>query len=223
MKFYQIIVCILFSITAQSQFYTLEYQEKRNLEVPDNVRNNNPLLLQRVKEIVEEKRNTIYLTRVHTSPECIYSAIDSIYYESGFVNKQNIRTKHNIIEYFNKDKFIYIKDPYVGSNTYKVEPNNLNFKEYRDIKKRIGNFNCHKIDLEFLSDKFELWVTEETKAKGGPLVFSFLPYLIVEVQSDKKSFRLVKIKASPSPTKLCHAQFENIKSYKDYENRKSTR
>jgi len=221
MKYIYVSILILTSFNLYSQYYTLEYQEKRIIKIPDRVRDN-PLILEKVKEIVEEKSNTIFLTKVHVSPSCVYSRIDSIYYEKNFTNKHNIQTDYNIIEYYKKENSIYIKDPRFGVSTFQIKPDQIEIREYSDISKKVGSYNCHKMEVIYMSEKFELWVSDETKVKGGPIVFSFLPYLIVEAYSDKTSYRLISISDRLEKTKQCPDQFEKIQSYKGYEKKINT-
>lgn len=194
MKYLLVLTTILIGILAHTQTYSLEYIEKRPSVFPERLKDKPADLVKKVKEIITDSNNRIYLNKVFVSPECISSRIDSVYYEDDYVKNDKIRTDYVFQDYFYQNNKVYISDPRFEPDIFELTPNDLNIKEYPSIQKVIGHYQCHKVVVPYRSVNYEVWVTDSPKTKGGPMVFSILPYLVVEVNSDKRTYRLLNVK-----------------------------
>lgn len=205
------------STSSFSQDYVIEYKEQRKMKMPNT---DNPFVLKKMKEIVEEKNNTVYLNKTYKKDNCFYSTIDSIYYDNNFVNDLGISTTNNKIEYYIISKTAYIKDQRYGE-LFELNEEKINLKLYDDVK-TIDGYNCKKMTATYLKTEYELWVTDDIEYKGGPLVFSVLPYLVVEAKSEKRHFLLNTIINRKVSSVDCFLPNKRINPIADYEKRIGT-
>lgn len=204
----------LFTITsslAYCQAYIIEYEERRTVDMPDTT---NPFVLEKMKEIIKDKENTIYLNRTSKTNNGYYSTIDSMYYDKNY-NDAGISTTVNKIEYHTTSGASYIRDQRYDM-LFELAIDDLDIKTHKEHR-IINGYNCKKITATYLTAEYQLWVTEDKEARGGPMVFSLLPYLVVEAKSPKRHFTLRKIVKQETTKEDYSISDKKIKPIANYE------
>lgn len=57
-----------------------------------------------------------------------------------------------------------------------------------DEKKKIGNYNCQKAEVDYGGRKWIAWFTNEIALQEGPYIFHGLPGLIVKISDEKSDY-----------------------------------
>ena len=110
------------------------------------------------------------------------------------------------MEYNNKQLYIYKKNgndevlKYVFVpliyNTYAISIKEEFHWKIIEEKKKIGNYNCQKAEVEYGGRNWTAWFTNEIPLQQGPYVFYGLPGLIVKISDEKfdYDFELIQVR-----------------------------
>lgn len=136
---------------------------------------------------------------------------ESLFRSDKFRESDSLRAKRGWgngfdMEYNNKQLYVYKKNGNIEILKYVFVP--LIYSAYAipineefqwkitDEKKKIGNYNCQKAEVEYGGRKWNAWFTNEIPLQQGPYVFYGLPGLIVKISDEKFNydFELIQIK-----------------------------
>ncbi|RQO41544.1 GLPGLI family protein [Chryseobacterium sp. KBW03] len=110
------------------------------------------------------------------------------------------------MEYKNKQLYVYKKGGSRGVlkyvfvpliyNIYAIPVNEEFHWKIIEEKKKIGNYNCQKAEVEYGGRNWTAWFTNEIPLQQGPYVFYGLPGLIVKISDEKfdYDFELIQVR-----------------------------
>lgn len=192
-------VLLLFFITLS--VYSQNYAVTYNLEqVAKNI-----MLKTNIKTYLNGNGNySLYVEDFRNSSEVSSGASEMI----------KISTENNPTYYKELKKNITIYNDHVKFNFFNIKDSIglFNWKIEQETKK-ILNYNCQKASLNFRGRDFVVYFTSDIKVSDGPLKFTGLPGLILEVISDDAvaSFHYVAQSIRLDDVK---AEIKNIYGYK---------
>ncbi|MGV2449761.1 UNVERIFIED_CONTAM: GLPGLI family protein [Ralstonia mannitolilytica] len=116
-------------------------------------------------------------------------------WENGFDMEYNNKQLYVYKKNNNREIFKYVFVPLIHS-VYAIPINDELHWKIIEEKKKIGNYNCQKAEVEYGGRKWNAWFTNEIPLQQGPYVFYGLPGLIVKISDEKfdYDFELIQIK-----------------------------
>ena len=158
---------------------------------------------------------------------------ESLFRSDSFRRSDSLRAKRGFgngydMEYNNKQLYVYknseskeiLKYVFVPLifSTYAIPINEQFHWIISDEKKKIGNYNCQKAELDYGGRKWIAWFTNEINLQEGPYIFHGLPGLIIKIYDEKSDydFELSQI-INFNWNKLYREKFQKQISWADFQ------
>jgi GLPGLI family protein len=219
-KLHFLILFLALGIGAGAQSYTIEYEEKANIE--NQLKNvTDPEIRKRVSQYLS-KPNTFYLYYYNGESIYIKEKVKQDSTEELSVRDDKEKRieigKYNGGIYKNHVTQDYLHEADVlGKSLLVVDKLEKYSWQLKDEQKKVGNYNCKKATALIKETEVTAWYTEELPLQEGPADFCGLPGLIIELVAEKKVYAAVNITENKDIVSITKPSKGKVVTKKEYQ------